>query len=87
MGRQGRRGGIGRMAGQASAQRAMKALPEMWPRPTGAIGYVEYAYAAQNNLPYTKMINRDGKMVSPDYGIFPGGVRQAPTGTMPTIST
>src|SRR5215467_7943055 len=32
---------------------------------SGAIGFVEYAYAKQNNLAYTKMINKDGKMVSP----------------------
>jgi hypothetical protein len=27
----------------------------------GSIGFVEYAYAKQNNLAYTKMINKDGK--------------------------
>src|ERR1700712_3432402 len=31
----------------------------------GSIGYVEYAYAKQNNLTFTKMINHDGKVVSP----------------------
>jgi len=31
----------------------------------GSIGYVEYAYAKQNKLGFTKMINRDGKTVSP----------------------
>jgi phosphate transport system substrate-binding protein len=31
----------------------------------GAIGFVEYAYAKQNNLAYVKMINKDGKTVSP----------------------
>ncbi|MBD3815909.1 MAG: phosphate ABC transporter substrate-binding protein PstS, partial [Halothiobacillus sp.] len=31
----------------------------------GAIGYVEYAYALQNNLPYMDMINRAGKRVAP----------------------
>ncbi|ACS87751.1 phosphate ABC transporter substrate-binding protein PstS [Musicola paradisiaca] len=31
----------------------------------GAIGYVEYAYAKQNNLTYTKLISADGKAVSP----------------------
>ncbi len=30
-----------------------------------AIGYVEYAYAKQNNLAYTKLISADGKPVSP----------------------
>lgn len=31
----------------------------------GAIGYVEYAYAKENKLSYTKMLNKDGKTVSP----------------------
>jgi phosphate transport system substrate-binding protein len=31
----------------------------------GSIGYVEFAYAKQNRLNYAKMINRDGKTVSP----------------------
>jgi phosphate transport system substrate-binding protein len=31
----------------------------------GSIGYVEYAYAKQNRLGFTKLINRDGKTVSP----------------------
>lgn len=31
----------------------------------GAIGYVEYAYALQNKLPYMDMINRDGNKVAP----------------------
>jgi phosphate transport system substrate-binding protein len=31
----------------------------------GSIGYVEYAYAKQNKLTYTKLINKDGKAVSP----------------------
>ena len=31
----------------------------------GAIGYVEYAYAKQNKMTYTKMLNKDGKAVAP----------------------
>jgi phosphate transport system substrate-binding protein len=31
----------------------------------GSIGYVESAYAKQNNLTTTKMVNKDGKTVSP----------------------
>jgi phosphate transport system substrate-binding protein len=31
----------------------------------GAIGYVEYAYAKQNKLTFTKMLNKGGKTVSP----------------------
>lgn len=36
----------------------------------GSIGFVEYAYAKQNNLAYTKMINKDGKTVSPVAAAF-----------------
>ena len=32
---------------------------------SGAIGYVEYTYAKQNHLAYTKMLNKDGKTVDP----------------------
>src|SRR5262245_29077272 len=36
----------------------------------GSIGFVEYAYAKQNNLAYTKMINKDGKTVNPVAAAF-----------------
>lgn len=36
----------------------------------GAIGYVEYAYVKQNNMTYAKMINKDGKAVSPVASAF-----------------
>ncbi|HTS41299.1 MAG TPA: phosphate ABC transporter substrate-binding protein PstS [Xanthobacteraceae bacterium] len=36
----------------------------------GAIGYVEYAYAKQNNLTVVNMINKDGKTVSPNAAAF-----------------
>jgi phosphate transport system substrate-binding protein len=35
-----------------------------------SIGYVEYAYAKQNKLTYTKMINKDGKTVEPTMAGF-----------------
>jgi len=31
----------------------------------GSLGYVEYAYAKQNNLAYAKMVNHAGKVVAP----------------------
>jgi phosphate transport system substrate-binding protein len=31
----------------------------------GSIGYVEYAYALQNKMVYTNMVNKDGKTVEP----------------------
>ena len=42
----------------------------------GSIGYVEYAYAKQNKLTHTKMINKDGKAVAPTCGDVPGRGRQ-----------
>jgi phosphate transport system substrate-binding protein len=36
----------------------------------GSIGYVEYAYAKQNKLTHTKMVNKDGKVVAPSMDSF-----------------
>jgi phosphate transport system substrate-binding protein len=36
----------------------------------GSIGYVEYAYALQNKLTYTKMMNKEGKVVAPTSEAF-----------------
>ena len=43
----------------------------------GAIGYVEYAYAKQNNLTFTKMINKDGKTVAPTVPAFQSAAANA----------
>ncbi|HXR95750.1 MAG TPA: phosphate ABC transporter substrate-binding protein PstS [Rhizomicrobium sp.] len=37
---------------------------------SGSIGYVEYAYALQNHLTYTKLINRAGKTLDPSISTF-----------------
>ena len=42
----------------------------------GSIGYVEYAYALQNKLVFTKMVNKDAKTVSPTSDSVPGCRRQ-----------
>ena len=48
----------------------------------GSIGYVEYAYAKQNKLTYTKMINKDGKTVAPTADAFQAAAASADwTGT------
>ena len=39
-------------------------------RTSGAIGYVEYAYAKQNKLTYALLRNKDGEFVSPDSAAF-----------------
>jgi len=36
----------------------------------GAIGYVEFAYAKQNKMTYTKMVNKDGKAIEPSIESF-----------------
>ena len=53
----------------------------------GSLGYVEYAYAKQNNLTYTKMINRAGKVVAPTAEAFQSAERPKPTGRARRIST
>jgi phosphate transport system substrate-binding protein len=43
----------------------------------GAIGYVEYAYAKQNNMTHVKMINKSGKSVSPTAAAFEAAAANA----------
>ena len=43
----------------------------------GAVGYVEYAYAKQNKLTYTKMVNKAGKTVSPTSEAFQAAAANA----------
>lgn len=43
----------------------------------GSIGYVEYAYAKQNNLPYASMQNRDGETVDPSIESFQSAAQYA----------
>jgi phosphate transport system substrate-binding protein len=43
----------------------------------GSIGYVEYAYAKQNKLTYTKMVNKAGKTVQPTAETFQASAANA----------
>jgi phosphate transport system substrate-binding protein len=43
----------------------------------GSIGYVEYAYAKQNKLTHTKMVNKDGKSVAPTSTSFQAAAANA----------
>jgi phosphate transport system substrate-binding protein len=43
----------------------------------GSIGYVEYAYAKQNKLTHTKMINKAGKTVAPSSATFQAAAANA----------
>ena len=44
---------------------------------SGAIGYVEYAYAKQNHLAYTRMVNKAGQTVKPTIETFRAGAASA----------
>jgi len=43
----------------------------------GSIGYVEYAYAKQNSLAYTKLVDADGKAISPTEASFSAAAKGA----------
>src|ERR1700730_15810856 len=43
----------------------------------GAIGYVEYAYAVQNNITYGSVINKEGKRVAPKAASFQAAAANA----------
>jgi phosphate transport system substrate-binding protein len=43
----------------------------------GSIGYVEYAYAKQNKLTFTKMVNKSGKTVAPTAEAFQAAAASA----------
>jgi phosphate transport system substrate-binding protein len=49
----------------------------------GAVGYVEYAYALQNKLTYTKMVNKSGKTVSPTAEAFQAAAANADWNSQP----
>ena len=49
----------------------------------GAIGYVEYAYAKQNKLIHTKMINKAGKTVEPNSASFQAAAANADWNSRP----
>ncbi|AYC99497.1 phosphate ABC transporter substrate-binding protein [Neorhizobium sp. NCHU2750] len=49
----------------------------------GSIGYVEYAYAKQNKLIFTDMINKDGKKVEPTSKTFAAAAANADWNSQP----
>jgi phosphate transport system substrate-binding protein len=49
----------------------------------GSIGYVEYAYALQNKLVYTKMVNKEGKVVAPTSAAFQAAAANADWNSVP----
>jgi len=49
----------------------------------GAIGYVEYAYAKQNKLTFTSMVNKAGKTVAPTMDAFQAAAASADWNSQP----
>jgi phosphate transport system substrate-binding protein len=49
----------------------------------GSVGYVEYAYAKQNKLTHTKMVNKDGKTVAPTIEAFQAAASNADWNAVP----
>ena len=49
----------------------------------GSIGYVEYAYALQNKLTFTKMVNKSGKTVAPASEAFQAAAANADWNSQP----
>jgi phosphate transport system substrate-binding protein len=49
----------------------------------GSIGYVEYAYALQNKLIFTKLVNKDGKAVAPTSAAFQAAAANADWSSAP----
>jgi phosphate transport system substrate-binding protein len=49
----------------------------------GSIGYVEYAYAKQNKLMFTGMVNKDGKTVPPEMKSFQAAAANADWKSVP----
>jgi phosphate transport system substrate-binding protein len=52
-------------------------------RTIGGIGYVEYAYALQNKLTHTKLINREGTALEPSIAVFQNAAANADWKTAP----
>jgi phosphate transport system substrate-binding protein len=52
-------------------------VANMTAQTSGAIGYVEYAYAKQNRMAYAKLVNHDGKVVVPEASSFQAAAANA----------
>jgi phosphate transport system substrate-binding protein len=52
-------------------------VANMTTQTSGAVGYVEYAYAKQNKMNYVRMKNHDGKVVAPEAKAFQAAAANA----------
>ena len=77
LGLQGRRERQRAVAGRPGRARAMTASRPSSSRRPGSIGYVEYAYAKNNNLAYADMADRDGGIVAPNEQSFTAAAAHA----------
>jgi len=57
--------------------RGNEGVANMTTQTDGAIGYVEYAYAKQNNMSYAELINKSGKAVTPKAESFQAAAASA----------
>ena len=67
---------LGAVAGRHRREGQRRRRQQCQANTKGAIGYVETAYAKQNNLTTTKMINKNGKTVEANAASVPGRCRQ-----------
>ena len=51
----------------------------------GALGYVEYAYAKQNNMTHTRVVNKAGKIVEPSLASFQAAAATAKWDAVPGL--
>lgn len=54
-------------------------------RTMGAIGYVEYAYALQNKMVHTKLVNHDGVALEPSIAVFQAAAGHADWKNAPAL--
>jgi phosphate transport system substrate-binding protein len=55
---------------QGIGAKGNEGVANMTTQTDGAIGYVEYAYAKQNNLTYTRLQNKAGQILDPGMSTF-----------------
>ena len=55
----------------------MTSVAALTSRTAGAIGYVEYAYALQNKMIHTKLVNHDGASLEPGIKVFQAAAANA----------
>jgi phosphate transport system substrate-binding protein len=67
----------------ASGHRRNEGVSNNVGQTSGSIGYVEYAYAKQNHLAYTRMVNKAGQQVAPTSETFQAAAANADWGSVP----